>query len=40
MHRSLRIGIVALAVVLAGLVTRPAWAAPPCPTAWPPSATP
>ena len=31
MHRSLRIGIVALAVVLAGLVTRPAWAASPLP---------
>ncbi len=31
MHRGLRIGIVALAVVLAGLVTPPAWAAPPLP---------
>jgi hypothetical protein len=31
MRRVLHIGIVALAVVLAGLVTRPAWAAPPLP---------
>jgi lysophospholipase L1-like esterase len=31
MHRGVRIGIVALAVVLAGLVTRPAWAAPQLP---------
>jgi lysophospholipase L1-like esterase len=31
MHRGARITVVALAVILAGLVTRPAWAAPPLP---------